>query len=120
MIGRPYEGCPRVSRFAAGHIYEMLLTYGILVMFLKKGRFYRFHVLASEGVKDKINKRKWYIVRDTGIPHYHIKEVSPEDLPLYINWVHHTDLYKNLLSGDKKLSGTKCPTRLKRLKGWVK
>jgi len=116
MIGHPFPDCPRVARFVAGHIYKMSLLYGILVVFLKKSnRFYRFKVLSSEGVKDKIHKRNWYIVKDAAIPHYHVKEVTPDNLPLYINWCYHTDLYKDLLSGHKKLAGTKCLTRLKDL-----
>ena len=116
MVGHPYEGCPRVARFVRGHIYEMRLLRDLLLMFVQKGKHYHFRLIASGYVGDKIHKRERCIFREDSIPHFHIKEVDQDQLPLYINWVYRTKLYNNLVSGQRKLRGTKCPSRLKKLK----
>ena len=113
MIGHPFPGCLPVARFVRGHLYELHLTHGIVGEFVRlSNRFYRFIVVTSDNVKDTLHKRHLFVAHIVSMSHHQVREINPDSLPLYINWHHHTDLYRDLLSSQKILTGKKCPVRL--------
>lgn len=107
MVGSAYPGCPPVARFVAGHLYELCLVYEQLVVFERKDKRYHFRLIASNRDKARYNSPR-LIYGDESLRHFHIKEIDATLLPLYINYRYHTDIYRDLLSGQHVLAGKKC------------